>query len=174
MSIIDMMIQYGDEAATFTVNTAVDNVPVTTETADGILSLAGNFTKFAWKENFNVLSIGVLLPFGFEFYEYKNSGSNKYRPPYVDMELLKGSDKTPFGIIPSRVNIPFENYEMNLGSFIIPPDAIGESYHFAAHLPTTANEILLISMVNVPAAFNAKVFHCPIFAKIEHTLILVA
>lgn len=174
MGIVDMMIQYGDEAATFTVNTAVDNVVVTTEAADGVLSLAGNFTKFAWKDSFNILSIGVLLPFGFEFYEYDNSVSSKYRPPYVDMELLKGSDKSPFGIIPSRVNLPFENYEMNLGAFIVPQDAIGESFHFAAHLPSTGNEILKISMVNVPAVFNAKVFHCPIFAKIEHTLILEA
>ena len=167
--IIHTLMQYGDESATFTVNTAVSYVNVTPDTGHGILSLTDTINKFAFKDNLNILSIGLMLPFGFELYEYENSALSKYRPAYIQSQILRVGDYAPFVLI-DRINLPFENYELNLGWFVSPSVTIGDRFYLSAFLPAAGNEILRISMLNVPAALNEGVFHCPIFAKVQHTL----
>ena len=173
MSIVQNLIQYGDEASQFTVNLAADWVTVASPIGDGILSLTDTINKFAFKDNLNILSMGVFLPFGFEFYEDTHDISGKFIPTYIESRILRVSDKAIFVLI-SRTNMPMENYELNLGIFIEPDTTIGERFYLSANLPTDGDELIRVSMINVPAAFDEKVFHAPIFAKVEHTLAMEA
>lgn len=174
--IIDVLMQYDDEAYEFTVNTAVNFVNLT-QVNDGILSKVGTVSgienEFQEQDNFILLSIGVRLPLGFEFWPNDNAGS--FFGPFIDL-YYKRISAAP-GVLnsfrPASVQIPFPNYEMSLGNFTIVP-SLTENFYLCFQFPRNVggwNQ--RISMLNVPAALNEMTFKAPVFAKILHTLPMV-
>lgn len=175
--IIDNLMQYGDAAFEFTVNTAMSSVDITQVVGeDGILSKVGTVSgiedEFQEQDNFILLSIGVSLPLGFEFWPNDN---NAFFGPFIDLYYKRIS--APSGVLnsfrPASVHIPFPNYELSLGNFTIVP-SLAENFHLCFQFPRNVggwNQ--RVSMLNVPAALNELTFKAPIFAKILHTLPMV-
>lgn len=173
MSIIDTLIQYGDQSATFVVNTGVDYVNIINPIGDGILSIGGVFDKFQWKDNLNLLSICAVLPLGFEFYQSVRIAQGDFLPDHINFKWRRVSDGLLVEWQPARYNLPSANYEMNIGAFLEPPVVLNGSFNLVGLLPNSVNEKIRISMLNVPAALNEKTFACPVFAKVEHTLLMI-
>ena len=173
--IIDTLIQYGTEAAKFTVNNAVDYVePVYDAPSTKVLSIGGVFNRFTWRENLVLISIGLFLPLGFDLYPKKRNADNEPWPDYIDLFWRRASSGVLFGWQPSRYNLPSVNYELSIGATLNPPDSVGEDFNLVAIIPDT-NDLegsTRVSMLNVPDSLNGEVFSCPVFAKIGHTLIL--
>ncbi|NOR84978.1 hypothetical protein GQ473_02580 [archaeon] len=169
--IIDTLIQYGDQAAKFTVNNAVDYVePAYDPGSTKVLSIGGVFNKFTWKESIVLISLGVFLPLGFDYYPKERIADNEPWPDYVDLFWRKDSDGSLVGWQPSRYNLPSVNYELSIGATLVPPDTVGEDFNLVAEIPTIAVALTRVSMLNVPDSLNDKIFSCPVFAKIGHTL----
>lgn len=176
MSIIDTLVQYGDEAAKFTVNTAVSYVNVVNPVppgSNGVLSIGGVFNTFQWKDKINLLSFAVLLPLGFEFFPNDRTIEGDPWPNYVDFFWRRVADGGITTWVPSRYNLISENYEMSLGAYLEPPDIVISDFNLVALLPQSLNITTRISMINVPSSLNEFVFACPIFVKVEHTLPMV-
>jgi hypothetical protein len=170
--IIDILSQYDDDSFKFTVNLAVDFVPVV-KTNDGTMSkakTAGVTKLFQFADHPILLSMGCILPLGFEFYENLTGGTIDFYAPTVSI-LLRGS---PSGAISApdvrNYTLPFPNYEMSLGQYIkvteISPPVTEE---FSIELELSSTPAQRISMINVPAALDGEEFHCPLFLKVLHT-----
>jgi len=169
--IVDTLIQYGDQAGKFTVDTTVQKVLLSYDVgSDKVLSIGGVFNKFAWKENITLLSVGAFLPLGFDFFPSTRVIEGDFWPDYVSFQWRKASDGTLFPWQPNRYNLPAGNYELSIGAFLQPDAGIGEDFNLIAELPTTGNFRTYVSMLNVPASLDESVFSVPIFAKIGHTL----
>lgn len=173
--IVDTLIQYGSEAAKFTVNNAVDYVLPTYDVGSSkILSIGGVFNKFTWKESIVLISIGLFLPLGFDLYPKNRNSDGELWPDYIDLFWRRASTGFLVGWQPSRYNLPSVNYEISIGATLNPPDSVGEDFNLVAIVPDSTDLVgnTRISMLNVPDSLNGKVFSCPVFAKVGHTLIL--
>lgn len=170
---IDILSHNGEAAFYFTVDVATNFVFLNRHAnAEAILSNFGaTRDKFKHADNIKILSIGCSLPLGFEFWE--NDAAGEPFTPFCYLFIKKGT--AAFGvktsIDPGAVHIPFANYEMSFGMFYDEGVTMGESYNLLAEF-NDDDFPQRISMLNVPAALDEMVFHCPIFAKVEHTLIM--
>jgi len=167
--IISTLSNWGDHAATFTVNLAVAHVDITPAIGTGLLSLSKFQNVLDWKDNFNLLSIGIILPNGFEFYENEDSVTNDFFPPFVDLKYIRDTDSVVFPINPARITLPSGNYELSINQFFEVNKDIKNAFSIIGRLADTAPKIQKISMINVPADLDGETFHIPIYAKIEHT-----
>lgn len=172
MSIIDTLVQYGDQSAQFTVNTAVDFVGIVNPVV-GVLSVGGVFNTFQWRDKLNLLSLAVLLPLGFEFYPTRRVPQDDPWPNSVGLKWRRVFDGAETTWAPSTYNMIAANYEISIGAYLEPPDAVISDYNLVALLPSSGSVQTNISMINVPAGLDEKIFACPIFAKIEHTLPMI-
>ncbi len=165
--IIDLLMHKGGEAATFTVDTAVDFVALSLG-ASGLLTNGDGDSRFTLKDHFQILSFGCTLPLGFEFYD--NDLGGVYFPPRVNMQTQLVGGGLIQQIIPDNPWLPFANYEMNLGNY----NNLGANYiadfEMLANFTVTYDQ--RISMIGVSDDLHAKVFRCPIFVKILHTITL--
>lgn len=169
MSIIDILAQDDTEAGTFTVDITKDSVPITWTDTDLItLKTAENKYKFTYKDNFEILSVGIKLYLGFEYYESDYAG---FKIPRL---LLKIQNDTGSGYDwkdldnPKILFMPFENYEYSIGIKADIPDDITGTFNLGAILAYTD-----VSMFNVDSKFDGLTFHCSIFMKILHTIPLL-
>jgi len=169
--IVDTLIQYGDEAATFTVDNTVNSVELSYPAGSTkVLSIGGVFNTFKWKESLTLLSIGAFLPLGFEFYPVKRLTTSDNWPNYVSLKWRNSVTGVLTTWEPNRYNLPSGNYELNIGAYLEPPDTVGGDFQLTAELPFETSIKTLVSMIGVPDSLNDEVFSVPIFAKIGHTL----
>jgi hypothetical protein len=179
--IIDVLTPLLSKCISFTVNNAVDyvdaaypGVPYTAKNAHGD-------TKFQPGDSFVLLSAGVILPEAFTF--WKNPALTDEALPF-------------FGIVPYGVTSTDQYYNPNIpgGSIYLPMENFEcvfdvffdcrAAYDIAHPLINLFSEKFTlslapfaamdhISMQNVPAAMNGKVFRAVPFIKIMHNLPLV-
>lgn len=159
MSVIDMMYNSWDEAATFTVDISQPYVLVD-EPFNGVFMRTSHSDGiFDRGDNFNILSVGIKLPLGFEFSE---SQVDK-QPSFLWFIREEDAPNASFSLNPPSIYIPFPNYEMSVGTFI----NVEES---TSNFRIKSFMILLrISMYNVDPALDGEVFKVQPFMKIEHT-----
>ena len=158
--IVDTLVQYGAQAYTFTVNTAVTKVECNQDPAgvENVLSIGGVFNTFQWKDNLILLSVGVILPLGFDFYPSERVSDSAKWPNYVGLSWRKVSDGSEITFSPNRYNLFAANYEQSIGAYLEPPDTVGENFQLVARMPDDLVEKTYISMLNVPAALEGEEF----------------
>jgi hypothetical protein len=171
---IDILTQPNPQSGQFTTNIAAPSGMVQiTQAGTGILFNGQYNYRFSSKDNFNILSIGYKLPYSFEIAEHVSMlwGISHVIP--ISIFICSFPSNTEIELIPRSVLIPFDNFELNYGSFfdlssyLIPP-ADTEFEIRARFYPNS-----FVSMLNVPTALDAKDFRVQIFAKIQHNLEMV-
>lgn len=165
--IIDILTQAGDASFKFTVDTAVNYVDVV-KTNDGEMSVcktSGATKYFQWKDNPILLSMGCILPLGFEFWENADAIPDQF-PPTVNIQFRGNPSGAIFFPTPRIYCLPWPNYEISLGQFHDLP-TINEE--FAIEMELSSSPAQRISMLNVPAALDEMTFYCPLFLKVMHT-----
>lgn len=128
---------------------------------------------FHFGDNFNLLSIGVSMPLGFEHYsQVRDPGGNIFNTPYLILALITTS--APFTeneFVPNRYSLPFGNYELSINQYIYTSLQFqGTDYHVVIRPPKPGEQEIRISMLNVPDSLNGKTFPYIPFAKIEHSI----
>lgn len=128
---------------------------------------------FHFGDNFNLLSIGVSLPLGFEYYsQVLVPGGNVFNTPYLILALLiPVPPYTENLFIPNRYSLPFGNYELSINQYIYTSLQFqGVNFFVNIRPPLPAEQEIRISMLNVPDELNGKSFPYSPFAKIEHSI----
>ncbi len=163
---IDVLMNDGDAAAHFTVNTAVDFVNLTVPDP-GLLVRGNEDDEFLRLDHFRLLSIGCVLPLSFEFYDNDNGGV--FAPPRIYFYTSLVGAVVPIQTIPFFLWLPFPNYELNLGNYNFLDNAVYTT-NFRMYAQFAAVNAQRISMIGVNDDLNEKVFKVPIFLKVLHTL----
>jgi len=130
---------------------------------------------FVAGDGLNLLSVGICLPQNYVFATGVTNGGavlplSRQLP---DIELRAKNVFNEENIV-FRGAFPFCNYEMAIGQdfFYGSNDAVGGKYYVEANILNI--DKCGISMLNVPDSENGKIYYCPIFAKVSHTLAMVA
>lgn len=128
---------------------------------------------FHYGDNFNLLSIGVNMPLGFEYYsQVRDPGGNIYNTPYLILALIPPAP--PYleaEFIPNRFSLPFGNYELSINQYIYTSLRFqGSEFFLVIRPPKSGVQEIRISMLNVPDELNGKKFPYIPFAKIEHSI----
>ncbi len=181
MQLIEIMQPRISDCPKFTVNNAVNFVPVTNMATEKVFWSGASRSTFATGDNLIILSAGYFIPENFALWNMENL--NGVEEPTVQLRLrLKESggvywDINGFGsggVLP----LPFPNYEISLGGFV---DTVNlglsdPTFTLTGYMnydSTTATpDRMQISMINVPAALNGVVFYIIPFVKVMHTLLL--
>lgn len=177
--IVDTLVQYGDEADVFTVDSTVPYKNLTDGGSNHVLSIGGVFNTFQWKDNIQLLSVGVILPLGFDFFPGNKLVTFEPWPNYIALEWRRASDGVIFPFQPNRYNLFAANYESSIGTFLEPPDDITpdadnpENFQLVAQMPKGGDTETRISMINAPASLDESVFAAPIYIKVGHTLPMI-
>ncbi len=165
--LIDLIMNIGDnETWAFTVNNLVTNVSMVAPANDGLCSRADFRELFTATDHFQILSLGCVLPVGFQFWENDLAGS--YRPAKLTLNAKIGGGGLT-AIEPSSLWLPYENYELNLGSY----NNLNSSVFlnsFSLHCSFDTGQGQKISMIGVPDDLNGIEFRCPLYMKVFHTL----
>ena len=166
---------YG-KGARFTVNTAVNSVDLDSVTGNPEKMLAGaGVGLLADGDCFEILSCGFIMPENFVLSQYSTAAGGTLLQPvmFLNMEVPAGpvSPIEPFGNN-GQQRIPFENYEMSIGSFVDPVKlgVTGGAFQINCRFPLEVNigDLPQVSMINVPAALNGEIFDVTPFIKIRH------
>jgi len=169
-----------DERAMFTVDTT-GPVDVALYGPGGVLvsylrNGAGN-KHFQPDDNVRLLSFGIVLPYQFSF----STRAARISGFWVDELGFIGGHYGPIveltGGAPGRIEVPFDGAEFPL-DVTIPHQSTGKKVAFV-FLPVEpgvggAWELTRISMINAPVSLNTIVLRATIFAKVVHTLAMVA
>lgn len=149
-------------SARFTVNKAVAKVPIvyTEDSNKGLLIDGNDNSLFPAGTNFNILSLGFGLPFGFEFEKVCDT-SYFYQKIYLYYKFLDGSN-----ILIAPYIIPFQNYEISFNQFVN-LGVHAKKYSLRAYFLHPCDPSVL--MLNIPDSFNGLTFNIPIFLKIQST-----
>jgi hypothetical protein len=167
MEILDVLSHYDDRALQFTVNTAVPFV----QASQPVILLAGVMSDkegkyyFPAGDNFQIISLGFVLPMGFEIYKTEKIGTGIEEPPALSVFAINRLNVI-IPISPESVYVPFANYELNFGTFY---SGINQD----VRIEMTVISDLFVSMVGVPAALNGETFKMPVFAKVLHNSNLI-
>jgi len=170
--IIDTLVQVADEAETFTVNCAVDDVTVTTGKVGTLYAPDATRVRFQWNDKLIILSYGIALPYQFG---YSQVGSGvTHEIPYFRVRAQRRTALT-FWDIPNGTNgewaVPLADYELSLGVFVDTTDvADAAGFSLVASWQTAPR----VSMLGAPAALDTVELECPIFMKVQHNLSLLA
>lgn len=176
--ILDILTVYPTKCQQFTVNTAVDHVPlVEVAVPDYRLFNSNGKQRFLNGDNFSILSTGYVLPEAFTF--SKLTAAMGTKALMSNQLAIKGVSGKTYSIdVLGRglgVDVPFENFELALDIFVDtgkqidlnpPHGALNENFY----LETNLQNYLDISMLGIPASFNGKVFYVTPFFKILHNL----
>ena len=166
MSIIVDVLSTNANPQTVTVNTAALDVPVSAPGAFpvGLLSNGGGESKFQPKDNFRILSCGIVLPYQF------GCSTNL---PNVNFSWRDSTAAVGFLFVGSTIGslyLPMEDFETALDVYQLYPVGAAGTY---IQLVLTVNSITRVSMINAPASLNGLSLPVIGFAKIEHNLPLV-
>jgi hypothetical protein len=152
----------GDSRQTFTANTGVDDVPINALVGNGgLLKDASGNTWLHPKDNFNILSAGITMPYSF--------GLSKSNPVRCQLFWRDSVNATGFFNIGSQgyLWLPFENYEMSLGLFVQwPGAAVGGIRLYFVLESAIANKLTRVSMVGAPANFNGQTLPIAAWVKV--------
>lgn len=174
--IIDILTIPLDECEYFTVNNLVDFVPQTSPpVGNRYLSNTGGGNLFVIGDSLLIISAGFLMPEGFTI--WKNPADNS--PPLTVMQLLpygnsSGHLYTSPNFTANQVYIPMENFETVLNSYLdcrLATDTLDPTKTLLTE-PYTVKcfiNVLLTSMMNVPASMNGKEFRIVPFVKVLHS-----
>lgn len=169
--LIDLIMNTGnDETWKFTVNNLVTDVAMVAPANDGLLSRADFKELFQEADHFQILSLGCVLQLGFQFWE--NDVAASFRGPKLSLNAKIGGGGLT-AIEPSTIWLPYENYELNLGSYDNLNTTVFTST-FSLHLSFDTGQGQNVSMVGVPDVLNGEVFRCPLYMKVLHTLPMIA
>lgn len=165
MEILDVLMNQANAAPKFTVDTALQSVPVSYDLllADGLLSSDEGTDYFQAGDNFQILSMGYVMPLSFELYSVKKGGVNE-NPAFI----LQTIDRVVFveHLVPGQIYIPLPNYEMNFGTFYDNPGK-------EIALKMQMRHDMEVSMVGVNPALHGETFRIPVFAKVLHNSNLI-
>lgn len=159
-----------DERQTFTANNLVNDVELDPFVAgQGILRSANGIPHLiAPKDNINVLSIGISLP-----YHYVLST----RIVYVSLHWEDGVGSGAFNLGTGNfIEIPFANYELSIGAYVPWPTPRINGYQIVMIIGTdTVNAAyrMRVSQIGGPAALNQAVLPVTSFVKIAHNISLI-
>jgi len=175
-AIIDIMKPIEGNSPFFTVNNTVDFVEVQfTDVANYAMSNAEGKYRLAIGDNFNILSLGVSIPLGFEHYQQVTNPGGSITLPYLILSVkpqIISAAEQPF--LPEKISLPFENYELSINQYIYTSSSfINVHAILSIRPPTTSEQGVRISMLNVPDSLNGKTFSYSPFVKIEHSFELV-
>jgi hypothetical protein len=176
MEHVEILTPKVTECPSFTVNNAVDSVDVTATGVWTTLYGAQGLKNFKRGDNFIILSAGYFVPERFVIYGYGAAGVILTPSPELFLSILKQGGLHqpvyPFGTDGS-IKFPFPNYEFSIGAFVDVEDLAVQSvtYQLECTFPFANGEPdnLKISMIDVPAALNTKVFRIVPFVKVLHT-----
>jgi hypothetical protein len=177
---IDVLSQTSAESAYFETNTAVEKVPLTY--GSGKMYDANYMPALFSKDHFILLSMGVVLPLGFELYNVDYQPPNGEPPtglpivgayhnelPVIELSMVNDGETPEAANIFQKLYLPFLNYELSIGKYFQVPNVVTAlKYNIYANFLNTS--LVYISMLGVPEALNEKIFQVPIFIKILHTL----
>jgi hypothetical protein len=159
-----------DERQSFTANNAVNDLELDAFVpGQGILRSANGLPNLiSPKDNIQVLSIGISLP-----YHYVLSS----RIAHVSFHWEDGVGSGAFNIGTGNfIEIPFANYELSIGAYVPWPTPRLNGYQIVMIISTdTVNAAyrMRISQIGGPAALNAAVLPVTSFIKIAHNLPLI-
>ena len=175
--IIDILTLENADVGRFTVDTALDHVPVIIPATPWKATNRRGKNVFASGDSFRLLSCGIVLPESFTFWK---DLTNSPFPSISIIPIGNVSGDTYYNPnFPSASQyIPLENYEMVFDTFfdcskainVVDPSKSLLSEDF--YLSIQASSVYDISMLNVPDDLNGMVFEVRIFTKILHNLIL--
>lgn len=183
---IDVFSLNANFGAEFTVDITKASVPLTASAFNQKLrcglggSVGANRYLFKAGECFTILSAGFVIPENFVLSNYDMSGGGELTLPIFSLSIeneLSGMTKNLiyFGNN-GFLRIPFENYEMSLGTFV---DAkkLGmgdENFWIKGTFPFILGaDNPMISMQNVPATLNGVKFYVTPFVKILHNDVIL-
>lgn len=172
--IIDVLTTQGSNQATFTVNTAVTDVPINASPIEYDLLGApeiGFYRFFQPDDSIRILSLGVILPYHFVL---------STRPIYLQI-TYQASGGISGGVFPNGGYIctPFENYELACDVFFDYPVS-GKQVKYTVHIVdgtgsiTDPAKIMRVSMIGVPASLNGQTLPITVFIKVLHTLQMIS
>lgn len=172
-AIIDMMFPEVRTMPTFTVDNTVDWVLVDFPPSTPLRMQNSDEKKsFRPGDNFNILSVGVSLPLGFEFYsQVVTPLGSDFNLPFLRLNLIGILPPNVIkDIVPNAYALPFGNYELSINQYVNVLELYGEEpFSLAIRSPLPNDQEIRISMLNVPDSLNGKIFPYIAFAKIEHT-----
>ena len=181
MEFIEIMQPRISDCPKFTVNNAVNFVPVTNMLAESVFYSGSSYSVFTTADNLIILSAGYFIPENFVLWNMEDASGVK--EPTIQLRLrLKENTGTFWDIrgfgSGGTLPIPFPNYEISLGGFVNTKD-LGlnqTTYQLTGIMnydSTTATpDRMQISMVNVPAALNGTIFYIVPFVKVMHSILL--
>ncbi len=165
--LIDILMHSADsDTPYFTVNTGVSNVSMSLP-AEGLLKAANTLDVLQATDHFQILSLGAVLPLGFEFWENDNAGDFRGVNIHLDYKLTTGGPLTPLD--PQAVWLPYGNFEFNLGNYVkFNTLLVDEDFRLYLNFESVVGQ--KVSMIGVDDALNTLEFRVPLFMKILHTL----
>ena len=174
--IIDIMTPKFSECPTFTVNVAVNNVPIVKTIPNTMTHYAGGGTsKFVRGDNFTILSVGIYIPDYFVTCDYESAGAGDFSSPVIFLCGLPQGAGVPIALFNVGANglirLPFSNYEMSLGvftdveanNFNQPTFELQSQYPFTSGLDDPT-----IAMNGIPPSLNGITYTVVPFIKVLH------
>lgn len=162
---VDVISQYNCHF--FEVDTAQEYVEVQQPIIEdfSILRNGKGNGKFIKGDGFGLISLGIILPLGFEF--YKASDDVGFLQTF-NLKLVSGT-----GVIDiDNLFFPYENYELSMNIYYPESALTPDSFHITAIFNDSPKP--QVSMLNVPSKLNGKKIYVPIWLKVEHTFPLEA
>jgi hypothetical protein len=181
MEIIEILSQNKADQAIFTVDTHSGALAVDIVQAASTRFVNGyGANKFVSGDNVLILSMGVTLPYNFQFAPMPDSGvipeKNTGAPRiFLDAELSPSGIQAILNQLGSSgfILLPMENYEIALNSFIGDTASWKSNFYLRGTFPPPpapgAYAVPQISMIGVPAAYDTMVLPINLFIKILHT-----
>jgi hypothetical protein len=168
--IVDILTTVFDHSPRFTVDIAETSVPVTLALNENLVSGSGKYL-FKAIDHIVLISAGIIMPENFVLtHEHPEGGTHKsvlgFNAVPYEGEPLYLQDIGFHGF----VTIPMENYEFALNIFCnlsVYKAQINAAGYLSISVGASINNV---SMVNVPAALDGKVFPIVPFIKILHTI----
>lgn len=118
-------------------------------------------------DRFEIISIGFNLPLQFELYEEGLKLSVGYYDTEGDNLGINGLGDL------GELILPFANYEYPIGLSYTPDElSMATPMQIGVLVSNLEGDPLKISMINVPADLDTKVFYCPVWMKIAHNVSL--
>jgi hypothetical protein len=170
--IIDVLQVFEPACLQITVNTAVDFVVAVPASGFAELWATGARKYFKKGDNFQILSVGFSMPECFTLYKDPNE---LYQLPSFEF-YPKGKVSNHYFSnvnIPSSILMPLENFEMSVDTFFECEKSI-DNLDPTNNLLKEDFSLMLtmydwkISMLNVPAVYNGKIFYIVPFIKVLH------
>lgn len=176
MEHIEILTPKITECPYFTVNVAVDSVDLISTGVWTKLYAGMSIANFVRGDNIIILSAGYFIPERFQLYGYEAAGAMLTPSPLMLLTILKQGGLHqpvyPFGS-DGTLRIPFPNYEFSIGTFVDVENlaVTSATWNLELTFPYLNGEpdSLQISMVDVPASLDTKVFRVVPFVKVLHT-----